>query len=181
MKYLISSDIHGSAHYAALLAQRFESEGASKMLLLGDILYHGPRNALPEGHDCQRVSDILNALSDKIIAVRGNCDAEVDQLMLNFPMMADYAIVETGSLTMFLSHGHRWNPANLPPLKSCNALIYGHTHIPHLEREGEIIVLNPGSAALPRGGFPQSFAIFEDGVFTIKDFDGNIISKLDTN
>jgi len=181
MKYLIASDIHGSAHYAALLAQRFESVGASKLILLGDILYHGPRNSLPEGHDCQSVAEILNRLSDKIIAVRGNCDAEVDQVMLNFPIMADYAILEAGALSMFLTHGHRWNPGNLPPLKACNALIYGHTHIPELSRQDGIFMINPGSAALPRGGFCPSYAIFEDGIFTIMDFDGNVISNLDTN
>lgn len=180
MKYLIASDIHGSALYAQKLMKKFEESGAQKLILLGDILYHGPRNDLPEGHDCPNVWQTLNAHSDKIFAIRGNCDSEVDQSMLNFPMMGEYALVEIDGLSMFLSHGHRWNPSNLPPLKSCNTLLYGHTHIPEARHADGMFFINPGSVSLPRGGFAPSYAVYESGVFEVLDFDGNRICALDT-
>lgn len=180
MKYLIASDIHGSAQAAGRIAGRFEASGADKLLLLGDFLYHGPRNRLPEGHDCEKAAEILNGYSDRIIAVRGNCDAEVDQVMLKFSIMSDYAIVEADGLTMFLTHGHVWGPGKLPPLSCCNVLLSGHTHVPVAQRQGDIFLVNPGSAALPRGGFKPTYCLYENGVFTVTDFDGGTIFELNT-
>ena len=134
MKYLIASDIHGSAYWCGRLMERVEAERPDKILILGDVLYHGPRNALPRDYDPKGVIAMLNPLAPAIVAVRGNCEAEVDQMVLDFPCMADYAeIVDPGGRTLWLTHGHLWNPGNLPPLQPGSAFLYGHTHVKVLE------------------------------------------------
>ena len=161
MKIVFMSDIHGvpSALKSALSAA--ESLGYDRIVLLGDLLYHGPRNGVPSFYDPEQVADILNGLKDRIVAVRGNCDAEVDQLMFEFPMMSDYAILDAGSETFFLTHGHLWNERILPPIGMGSVLAHGHTHVPELKRlECGITIFNPGSVSLPKGGSSRSFGYF---------------------
>ena len=162
MKIAFMSDIHGvpSALKAALSAA--DSLGFDRLALLGDLLYHGPRNGVPDFYDPAEVAKVLNALKDRIVAVRGNCDAEVDQLMFGFPMMADYAVIDAGKETFFLTHGHLWNEFRLPPLGMGTVLAHGHTHIPELKRlECGLAVFNPGSVSLPKGGSSRSFGYFD--------------------
>ena len=130
MKYLIASDIHGSAYYCARLLQDFAREQADRLVLLGDILYHGPRNDLPREYAPKRVIDLLNGIRQHIFCVRGNCDAEVDQLVLHFPILADYALLEAGGRLIFATHGHHYNLEHLPPLQPGDVLLHGHTHVP---------------------------------------------------
>ena len=146
MKYLIASDIHGSAYYCDLLIKAIESEKADKVLLLGDILYHGPRNDLPKGYAPKKVIEMLNPLKEKIICVRGNCDAEVDQMVLDFPIMSDYKTVEN----LYLSHGHIYNPDNIPPMKQGDILINGHTHVPKCQEKNGFFFMNCGSVSFPK-------------------------------
>ncbi len=164
MKYLIASDIHGSAYWCGRLMERVEAERPDKILILGDVLYHGPRNALPRDYDPKGVIAMLNPLAPAIVAVRGNCEAEVDQMVLDFPCMADYAeIVDPGGRTLWLTHGHLWNPGNLPPLQPGSAFLYGHTHVKVLEEvEGGVTVFNPGSVSIPKDG-SHSFGVYENG------------------
>lgn len=162
MRILFLSDIHGvpSALEAALALG--ESLGYDKIALLGDLLYHGPRNGVPNFYDPVRVAEMLNALQDKIVAVRGNCDAEVDQMMFTFPMMSDYAILDAGKETFFLTHGHLWNEWRLPPIGIASVLAHGHSHIPELkELECGIKIFNPGSVSLPKGGSSRSVGYFD--------------------
>ncbi len=162
MKIVFMSDIHGvpSALKSALSAA--ESLGYDRLVLLGDLLYHGPRNGVPSFYDPEQVAQILNGLKDKIVAVRGNCDAEVDQLMFEFPMMSDYAILDAGSETFFLTHGHLWNEIVLPPTGCGTILAHGHTHIPELKRlKCGLTIFNPGSVSLPKGGTARSFGYFD--------------------
>lgn len=162
MKIVFMSDIHGvpSALKAALSAA--ENLKYDKLVLLGDLLYHGPRNGVPNFYDPVKVAETLNGLKDRVVAVRGNCDAEVDQMMFAFPMMADYAVVEAGGETFFLTHGHLWNEHNLPPLGMGSVLAHGHTHVPELKRlECGLTIFNPGSVSLPKGGSSRSFGYFD--------------------
>lgn len=173
MKILIASDIHGSAFYTEKLLGAWNRENADKMLLLGDILYHGPRNDLPEGYDPKRVTALLNGIKDKILCVRGNCDAEVDQMVLEFPIMAEYCLLFVNGRTVFATHGDKFNNSALPPLSAGDILLHGHTHIPVCEDHGSYFYLNPGSVSLPKENSPHGYMTLEDGVFTWKDLDGN--------
>lgn len=166
MRFLIASDIHGSQKAANRVKELFEMEKADKLLLLGDILYHGPRNDLPQSYAPKSVIEIMNSLSDKIIAVRGNCEAEVDQMVLAFPCLSTTAIVFDGKAEMVMSHGHIYNEENLPPGNGC--FLYGHTHIPVAKKLNGRVIFNPGSTTIPKNGFPASYGIYEDGVFTVK-------------
>ncbi len=162
MRILFLSDIHGvpSALEAALAAG--ERLGCDKLVLLGDLLYHGPRNGVPDFYDPVRVAETLNGLKDRIIAVRGNCDAEVDQMMFAFPMMSDYVVVDAGTETFFLTHGHLWNEAKLPPVGIGTVLAHGHTHVPELKTlDCGMKIFNPGSVALPKGGSSRSIGYFD--------------------
>ena len=176
MKYLIASDIHGSAYYCERLLEAYRREGASRLLLLGDILYHGPRNDLPRDYAPKRVIELLNPLKNEIFCVRGNCDTEVDQMVLDFPILADYALIDgrNGS-TIFATHGHKHNLAALPPLKAGDVLLHGHTHIPACETKEGITYLNPGSVSIPKAGSAPSYMLLEDGVFTEKTLDGEVV------
>ena len=165
MKFIIASDIHGSAKWCEKLLERFEKEGADKLLLLGDILYHGPRNPLPDDYAPQKVFGMLNPLKDKIIAVRGNCDSEVDQMVLDFNISSDYAEVYDGEVKLTLSHGHRV----VPPLGKGDVYLTGHTHVPLdvVEKEG-YRHLNPGSVSLPKENSAHGYILYADGEFTFK-------------
>ena len=162
MKILFLSDIHGvpSTLEAALAVA--ETLQPDRIALLGDLLYHGPRNGVPNFYDPVKVATILNGLKDRIVAVRGNCDAEVDQMMFQFPMMGDYALLEAGLETFFLTHGHLWNERNLPPLGMGTILAHGHTHVPELKKLNcGLTIFNPGSISLPKGGSSRSFGFFD--------------------
>ncbi|MFV0529554.1 MAG: phosphodiesterase [Lachnospiraceae bacterium] len=178
MKYMFASDIHGSAYYCQKMLDAFDQEKAQRLVLLGDILYHGPRNDLPAEYAPKRVIELLNARKDLIYAVRGNCEAEVDQMVLEFPVLADYCILLLDGHTFYATHGHIYNETNLPPMKTHDILISGHTHIPVAETREDITILNPGSVSIPKGGSVPSYAIWEDSVFTIKGFDGEIVKSL---
>lgn len=165
MKLVFLSDVHGvpSTLEAALAAA--DKLGYDKIVLLGDLLYHGPRNGVPDFYDPVKVVKILNGLKEKIVAVRGNCDAEVDQMMFEFPIMADYALVDAGKETFFCTHGHRWNEFNLPPVGMGTVLAHGHTHIPELKTlTCGVTIFNPGSVSLPKGGSARSFGYFDGAV-----------------
>ena len=175
MTWLIASDIHGSAYYCRELVRVFEEEKADRMLLLGDILYHGPRNLLPEEYNPKAVAEMLNGLKNKIYTVRGNCDAEVDQLMLEFPIMAEYVLIPNKERMIFATHGHTYNVANLPSMQPGDILLHGHTHVPVCRPCGQYIYMNPGSASIPKENTHHGYMRMEDGYFVWKDFAGNII------
>ena len=178
MKYMFASDIHGSAWYCARMLDIYKKSKAERLILLGDILYHGPRNDLPREYAPKEVIAMLNPLKDQIYAIRGNCDTEVDQMVLEFPILADYALLVLNGKTFYATHGHVYNQDHLPPVKAGDILIHGHTHLLKAERVGDITVLNPGSVSIPKGGNPHSYAMLEDEVFTIRSLDGEIITQL---
>ncbi|MCQ2467008.1 MAG: phosphodiesterase [Clostridia bacterium] len=170
MKFLVASDIHGDATWCQKVIDKFNEEKADRLVLLGDILYHGPRNDLPASYAPKKVIDLLNAMSDKILAVRGNCDTEVDQMVLKFPIMADYAYIVSGDVTVFATHGHHVNPANPPMLPSNSVLLCGHTHVAKDEMMDGFRYMNPGSPSIPKENTMPSYIIIEDGVLTLKQF-----------
>ena len=179
MKFLIASDIHGSAYYCEQLLQAFEREQAARLLLLGDILYHGPRNDLPRDYAPKKVIAMLNGMADTILCVRGNCDTEVDQMVLEFPVLADYAVLTAGSRLLYATHGHVYNTAHLPPLQPGDILLHGHTHIPAWEVFGtDNLYLNPGSVSLPKENSPHSYLTLEGGKFLWKGLDGTVYHEL---
>ena len=177
MKYMIASDIHGSERYCKDLLDAMQREQADKLLLLGDLLYHGPRNPLPEGYSPQAVAELLNAHKQQILCVRGNCDSEVDQMMLEFPIMAEYCIVSAGKRMIFATHGHVHHKANLPMLQPGDVLLHGHTHIPVLADRGDYIYVNPGSVTLPKEGSLRSYLILEEDIFTLKTLSGEVLEQ----
>lgn len=178
MKIVFASDIHGSAYYCRKLLAAYEKSGAERLVLLGDLLYHGARNDLPRDYAPKEVTALLNEKKNEIYAVRGNCESEVDQMVLEFPVMADYMILADGKVTFFVTHGHQYNESNLPPMKQGDVLIHGHTHVLCAEKRSDYYLLNPGSVTLPKENNPQSYAIYEDGIFSIWDFEGNCITQL---
>lgn len=169
MKILIASDIHGSAKYCKLLLNAFKNEKADRMLLLGDILYHGPRNDLPDEYAPKKVIELLNPLKDKLLCVRGNCDTEVDQMVLSFPILADYAVIPVGDKLLYATHGHKFGPDTPPPISKGDLLLNGHTHIPKCEDKGDFIYLNCGSVSIPKENSVHSYIILEDGKFLWKN------------
>ena len=170
MKIVIASDIHGSFYWCDKLLQFFRRSGAEKLVLLGDLLYHGPRNPFPDGYDTAKVYDALNAVRDKLICVRGNCDSEVDQMVLDFPMLADYSVMPYGNKTLFFTHGHLFNETVLPPLKAGDVLFNGHFHTPkRVTLAGGMTYVNDGSVALPKDGTPHSCVLLQDGVLSFID------------
>lgn len=175
MKWLIASDIHGSAFWCEKLLRAFEEEKADRLLLLGDLLYHGPRNDLPDGYAPKEVFRLLNQYKEKIFAVRGNCDAEIDQAVLDFPMMADYCLLEAGNRLVFATHGHIYNDSSLPPLMPGSILLHGHTHVPRFEERDGILFINPGSAALPKDGPVHAYMLLEGSRLSRKSFNGEIL------
>ncbi len=178
MKYMIASDIHGSAYYCRELLHAYQRDQASRLILLGDLLYHGPRNDLPRDYAPKEVIAMLNGLKDQIYSVRGNCDTEVDQMVLEFPILGDYALLSVDGLTIYATHGHIYNQNHLPPVQKGDILLHGHTHILAAEHDQGITVLNPGSVSIPKGGNPPTYGILENRVFQILDFDGNVIKEI---
>ena len=172
-KWMIASDLHGDASCVERLLERYRESGAERLILLGDLLYHGPRNDLPEGYAPKRVIELLNNVKDELLCVRGNCDTEVDQMVLQFPILADYAYLSIDGLTIFATHGHTWNKEKMPPLKKGDILLHGHTHVPVGDRFGEgYRVLNPGSTSIPKENSPKSYMIYEDRRFAWYDLEG---------
>ncbi len=180
MKWMIASDIHGSALYCQQMLRRFEDEKADRLILLGDLLYHGPRNDLPAEYQPKKVIEMLNGIRDRLLCVRGNCDCEVDQMVLQFPILADYAVLDAGERLIYATHGHVYNPEKLPPLKAGDILLFGHTHIPlHAEKDG-ILCLNPGSVSIPKESSAHGYMTYEDGIFRWKTLDGTEYGQLST-
>ena len=174
MKLMIASDIHGSAYYCRKLLEAYDREQAEKLLLLGDVLYHGPRNDLPKEYAPKEVIAMLNPRKQEILCVRGNCDTEVDQMVLEFPIMAEYCILYLNDRMIFATHGHVFNEQNLPMLKKGDILLHGHTHVPVCRAVEEIMIMNPGSLSIPKENSPHSYMTLENGVFTWKTLeDGN--------
>lgn len=178
MKIFVASDIHGSAYYTKKMLEAYEKEGAERMLLLGDILYHGPRNDLPKEYAPKEVIALLNQRKDEIYSVRGNCEAEVDQMVLEFPVLADYCLLPLKKKMIYATHGHIYQEEHLPPMKPGDILLHGHTHILRAEKRGEYYLLNPGSVSIPKGGNVPSYGILEEGRFEIKDFQGLVLKSL---
>lgn len=176
MKWFIASDIHGSAYFAEKMMEAYKSEQADKMLLLGDILYHGPRNDLPRDYAPKKVIPLLNNVKDRILCVRGNCDAEVDQMVLEFPIMDDFVLVEDSGVTIFATHGHVYNEEKLPE-GSFDVLLHGHTHVPVAIEHDDYVYINPGSVSIPKEESHHGYMIFEDGVFLWKDFSGKKVKE----
>ena len=178
MKLLICSDIHGDVSSARAVLDAYSAEKCDKLIILGDLLYHGPRNDLPTGYAPNEVIALLNENKEKISTVRGNCDTEVDQMVLNFPILADYSLLELDGLSIFATHGHHHNTTTPPPLRRGEILLHGHTHVLTITQFGdENYYINPGSVSLPKEGNPKTYMIYENRRFTIKDFDGNIITE----
>jgi len=168
MKLVIASDIHGSATWCSEVLRVVDEVAPDKLLLLGDLLYHGPRNPLPDGYAPADVAAMLNPLADRIVSVRGNCEAEVDQMMLDFPCMADFAWIIDGDHQLYCTHGHLWDSDNLPPLPAGSAFVYGHFHVKRNDVADGIRLFNPGSAGLPKDG-SHSVGIYADGVFSFRE------------
>ena len=177
MKLFIASDIHGSSYYCRQMIDSFEREKADKMLLLGDMLYHGPRNDLPKEYNPKAVIEMLNALKDRILCVRGNCDTEVDQMVLSFPVLADYCVIFDGIKTIYATHGHVYNLENLPPLSKGDILLHGHTHVPVCVEKDGYTYMNPGSVSIPKQESHHGYMVLENGTFFWKDFDGNLVME----
>ena len=172
MKIMFASDIHGALPCCEKMIGRYFEEKAEKLILLGDILYHGPRNDIPDGYDPKGVSALLNKHKSELLCVRGNCDAEVDQMMLEFPVLAEYMIMWLGGRMVFATHGHVHNTSAPPMLKSGDILLHGHTHIQTAEEHDGYVYINPGSVSLPKNGNKNSYMVFQDDTFTIKSLDG---------
>jgi len=176
MKLIIASDLHGSAYYTGLLINFYKRSGAEKLLLLGDLIYHGPRNDLPKNYDCKKVAELLNSVSDEIISVRGNCDSEVDQMMIDFPCLADYAFINDGCVTMYATHGHIYNKENLPKLQKGTVLLNGHFHVREFSNEDGYTYVNPGSVSIPKGDDPVHSCIeYENGVFKFVNIENDTV------
>lgn len=175
MKFIIASDIHGSEKYCKMLLDAFEKEKADRMLLLGDILYHGPRNDLPENYAPKKIIEMLNPLKRKLICVRGNCDTEVDQMVLDFPILADYCIIPIGDKILYASHGHKFSLQTPPPLNNGDILINGHTHIPACENNGKFLYLNCGSVSIPKENSAHSYMTLENGKFLWKNLENGTV------
>lgn len=172
MKWMIASDIHGSEYYCRELLEAYEREQADRLLLLGDILYHGPRNDLPKGYQPKKMIELLNHYKQDILCVRGNCDTEVDQMVLEFPILADYCVIADGKSLIYATHGHHFNEQNLPPFHKGDILLCGHTHVPKCTEHADYIYMNPGSVSIPKEGSWHGYMILENGVFLWKDLQG---------
>lgn len=179
MKFLIASDIHGSAFYCRQLLSAIEKENPDRILLLGDLLYHGPRNDLPEGYAPKEVIPMLTGLKDRLFCVRGNCDTEVDQMVLPFPILADYCLLEEKGFLIFATHGHNYNLDKPPLLKKGDILLHGHTHVPICKQTETFTYLNPGSVSIPKEGSCHSYMTLENGAFLWKALNGDVYNRFD--
>lgn len=179
MKIMAASDIHGSAYYCRKMLKALERENADKLLLLGDVLYHGPRNDLPKEYAPKEVISMLNNIKEKILCVRGNCDTEVDQMVLEFPILADYSIFYIGNKMIYATHGHNYNMKNIPPLQKGDILLHGHTHIPAWIPFGnENLYLNPGSVSIPKENSEHSYLIMTEQQIEWKNLNGEVYHKI---
>ena len=176
MRYLIASDLHGSYYYAEKLWEAYQREQADKMIFLGDLLYHGPRNDLPRDYQPKKVIALMNEHKEEMLCVRGNCEAEVDQMVLQFPVLADYAIMTQpnsrgGESMIFITHGHHFNEQNVPMLKKGDVLLHGHTHVQVCREHEDYIYMNPGSLSIPKENTEHGYMIMEKGHFTWKEIE----------
>lgn len=169
MKWMIASDIHGSAYYCEKMIEAYRAEQADRLLLLGDLLYHGPRNDLPRDYAPKKVIAMLNEMKNELICVRGNCEAEVDQMVLDFPVLSDSCLLFSGGHLIFATHGHHYNTSALPPHKAGDVLLHGHTHVPACEEADGMLYLNPGSVSIPKENSPHGYMTLEDDLFCWKD------------
>ena len=176
MKWMIASDLHGSAYYCSKMLEAFEREGADRLFLLGDLLYHGPRNDLPREYAPKEVIPLLNGKKEKLLCVRGNCDAEVDQMVLEFPVLADYAVLPVGQRLIYATHGHIYHVKNLPPLAPGDVLLHGHTHVPAWTEFGQgNLYLNPGSVSIPKEDSPHSYMTLEGNTMQWKELESSAV------
>ena len=176
MKWMIASDLHGSAYYCRKMLEAFEREGADRLFLLGDLLYHGPRNDLPREYAPKEVIPLLNGKKEKLLCVRGNCDAEVDQMVLEFPVLADYAVLPVGQRLIYATHGHIYHVKNLPPLALGDVLLHGHTHVPAWTEFGQgNLYLNPGSVSIPKENSPHSYMTLEGNTMQWKELESSAV------
>ena len=176
MKWMIASDLHGSAYYCRKMLEAFEREGADRLFLLGDLLYHGPRNDLPREYAPKEVIPLLNGKKEKLLCVWGNCDAEVDQMVLEFPVLADYAVLPVGRRLIYATHGHIYHVKNLPPLAPGDVLLHGHTHVPAWTEFGqENLYLNPGSVSIPKENSPHSYMTLEGNTMQWKELESSAV------
>lgn len=178
MSILFFSDIHGNVNAVEDIIRVIENEKPDMTVFLGDYLYHGPRNPLTKGYDCAAVAVLLNQIDSPVIAVGGNCDSNVDQVMLDFPIEAPYSQIVEGKRTFFLTHGHLFSPDRLPKLSNGDIFAAGHTHIPVLEERGGIIILNPGSVTLPKGGSKRGYALYRDNTLSLASFEEGIFQRM---
>ncbi|MBR2860935.1 MAG: phosphodiesterase [Clostridia bacterium] len=178
MKIMFASDIHGSAFYCKQLLEAFKNEQADKLVLLGDLLYHGPRNPLPRDYDPMTVAKLLNENKQSILAVRGNCDSEVDQMVLEFPIMQDSLVMYLDFCQVFVTHGHLFSRDNLPKLNKGDVLVNGHFHVGEMVRQEDYIYVNPGSVSLPKNDF-RGYVLYRDGAFNLKTFDNQVVDIID--
>ena len=176
MKWMIASDLHGSAYYCRKMLEAFEREGADRLFLLGDLLYHGPRNDLPREYAPKEVIPLLNGKKEKLLCVRGNCDAEVDQMVLEFPVLADYAVLPAGQRLIYATHGHIYHVKNLPPLAPGDVLLHGHTHVPAWTEFGQgNLYLNPGSVSIPKENSPHSYMTLKGNTMQWKELQSSAV------
>ena len=174
---MIASDLHGDATAVEALLHAYRKSGAERLILLGDLLYHGPRNDLPREYAPKEVIALLNEKKDMLLCVRGNCDTEVDQMVLAFPILADYAVLDLGKKMLFLTHGHHFGEKTPPPMREGDILMNGHTHVPKCVEYEQYIYMNPGSVSIPKEGSAHGYMTLDDGVFLWKDLDGSEISR----
>lgn len=179
MKLLFMSDIHGSAYYMSKMLDAIEFEKPNQIILLGDALYHGPRNPLPIEYDPKKVVDMLNSLKTKIIAVRGNCDSEVDQMLIEYPMLSDYGILFEGGRRIIITHGHLYNKDTKLHLQKGDIYVQGHTHVPQMELIDGVYYLNPGSISLPKNNTKCSYGILENNQFLLKTLECKLLEKVE--
>lgn len=177
MKLMIASDIHGSEYYCNKMMGCFAAENPDKLLLLGDLLYHGPRNDLPRDYNPKAVIELLNSIKDKLLCVRGNCDTEVDQMVLDFPVLADYSLCYIDGVSLYATHGHHIDSLLEGSLSHGSVVVAGHTHIPACEQREGYLYINPGSVSIPKENSHHGYMIFENGCFVWKDLDGNVIKE----
>lgn len=177
MRYMIISDIHGATYNLTTVLNRFKAENFDYLIILGDILYHGPRNPIPEHHNPQGVVELLNPIAHQIIACRGNCEAEVDQMLLAFPCLSDYSQIIDEGVRLFATHGHLYQADHFPKVPGKQIFLYGHTHLWELKWQDDVLVCNPGSITLPKQDRPATYATYENKVLSVYDLNHNCLSS----
>ncbi len=176
MKFLIASDVHGSAYFAQEIVDAAKREKADKIILLGDIYNHGPRNPLPKDYAPLKVAEILNGVKANLLVIKGNCDSQVDTLISEFDFIENACVLSNGK-TVFLTHGHVYNKDDKPKTEF-NAVVYGHFHTGFIEKKGSTVFVNCGSVSLPKNGTPSSYVVLDEGVIQLKTINGDEISSV---